>query len=288
MDKVTLQNTTPDNKPLKAVYVPELGMNMISYQLDDIEVIDQSTFSLFKERFAGLGALIGPHFHRQKDELIPKDIDDSLFPHIAAVKAKGVKDPFSHGIGRYVAWNYTYTHSTLKATLSSEDSHRGVPLKNLEGCDFSMCYEASLTPTGLEVSLEVEASRPSIMGLHYYYRLNGDNPYVSAHTGPEYSYQGEWMPIPRQWKKENHLHFTLDKAADYGFIPPPPEKNFCIDLFTQEYQLQIIYTGTNTNHSCQLFHPDGASYACLEPLSAHNPRKLTENKSSLKAKITIS
>jgi hypothetical protein len=100
MEQIILANKTSTGQNLQAIFLPEKGMNLISYKKDETEVIDQSTRNLFEERFAGLGALIGPHFHHRKTEVIPPIKDESLFPHIARLKAKGIQEPFSHGIDR--------------------------------------------------------------------------------------------------------------------------------------------------------------------------------------------
>src|SRR5687767_2858709 len=103
MNEKILQNTillrqeSQDGEPLEARFAPLRGMNLLSYKKGEIEAIDQSTRPLFEERSAGLGAFIGPHFHHRT--LIPPVPDESLFPHIAILKARGVQEPFSHGIG---------------------------------------------------------------------------------------------------------------------------------------------------------------------------------------------
>src|SRR5947209_3792431 len=104
---VVLKSQTEKGESMQATFLPEKGMNLVSFKKGNLEVIDQSTLPLFEERFAGLGALIGPHFHRRLPETLPHIADESLFPHIARVKAKGAADPFSHGIGRYAPWTYT-------------------------------------------------------------------------------------------------------------------------------------------------------------------------------------
>ena len=48
MKSVTLKCTTPDGKNLQATFLPEKGMNLISYKIDTLEVIDQSTKDNFK------------------------------------------------------------------------------------------------------------------------------------------------------------------------------------------------------------------------------------------------
>ena len=84
----------------EATFLPELGMNLASFKWEGIEIIDQSTKPVFEDRFGGLGPLIGPHFYQRNKATLPPIKDESLFPHIARIKAEGRVDPFSHGIGR--------------------------------------------------------------------------------------------------------------------------------------------------------------------------------------------
>ena len=87
MKKIKIKNISKSGKPLEATFIPDGGMNLVSYKLGNIEVIDQNTHSLYEERKAGLGALIGPHFHHRQH--IPEfKFDDSLFPHINLIKKK--------------------------------------------------------------------------------------------------------------------------------------------------------------------------------------------------------
>lgn len=174
MQPVVLRNTALSGAELTASFLPEQGMNLISYRKGNCEVIEQSTKNLFEERYAGLGALIGPHFYWRSDDLISKVPNESLFPHIARVKAKGAKDPFSHGIARYAPWEYLSTPSSISAHISGKSEWNGTPLSVLEGTDFKMAYEAVLTPHGLEIGMHVECDRPSVVGLHYYYALPGE------------------------------------------------------------------------------------------------------------------
>jgi len=115
---------------------------MISFKKGGLEIIDQSTQDQFKERFAGLGALIAPHFHRRRPESIPPIKDENLFPHIARVKAHGTQDPFSHGIGRYAPWKAEFTPTKVTAVLTGKDTWNGVPLSALEGQNFKMNFTA--------------------------------------------------------------------------------------------------------------------------------------------------
>ena len=169
MKKITLTHQTSSGSQLKATFLPEHGMNLVSYQKDGVEVIAQSTWNLFEERHAGLGALIGPHFHRRLPELIQPVKHEERFPHIAKVKAKGIAEPFSHGIARYAPWQVESSEQTIQAHLFGKDLWQGVPLKELEGQDFQISFLISLK----EDSEHGFAARISLIEeLSIYYRMD--------------------------------------------------------------------------------------------------------------------
>ncbi|MCB1084986.1 MAG: hypothetical protein KDK60_02680 [Chlamydiia bacterium] len=290
MEKVTLKNLSPQGHPLEASFLPEKGMNLCSYKLGEIEVIDQETIPLFENRCAGLGALIGPHFHHRKE--ISGGFDESLFPHIARVKAKGTKEPFSHGIARYVPWNFTHSSTQIQATLRGTDLHRGVPLKVFEGQDFVMHFNARLLPDGLFIDYSIESEKPSVLGLHYYYAFSGKG---ALHGAVQNTYrdQEKWKSLPSEWVqgKENHLHFLLPQKADFGFLPSKKastDHDYHLNLDTPTYSLHIDYnTASDTEISCQIFHPEGASYVCVEPLTARFPPKPRLTQNTLEVKLSL-
>src|ERR1700722_3225097 len=138
---ILLKNQSEKGELLEAAFLPGRGMNMISFKKGNIEVIDQSTWDLFEERSAGLGALIGPHFHHRNPSILPKIQDESLFPHIARLKEKGIQEPFSHGIARYAPWNAHLTDNKIVAKLKGADTWKGVTLSSLEGQNFAMEFQ---------------------------------------------------------------------------------------------------------------------------------------------------
>lgn len=290
MKAISLTNTSTLGDPLTATFLPEGGMNLMSYKLGEIEVMNQATRPLYEERKAGFGALIGPHFYQRKEA--SGGYDESLFLHIAKGKAEGRKDPFSHGIGRYVPWKVVVSETQLKAKLTGDDLYKGVPLKVFEGQDFMMTYEARLLPTGLFIEYKVESEKPSVVGLHYYYAFSGKGKIHGA-VQKEYRIKNEWKPIPQEWinGKENHLDFPLPQEANFGFLPAkrtPNEHDYRLILDSENYSLHIDYnTASNEELSCQIFHPKDASYVCIEPLSAKNPPNPTLNRSTLEVKLEI-
>lgn len=287
---VTLKNISLKGEPLQATYLPEQGMNLISLRNGDIEVIDQSTQNLFDERFAGLGALIGPHFHTRKD--IPLDFDTSVFPHIERMSAQGRKEPFSHGIARYVPWKTVESDTQIKAKLRGSDLYKGISLSTLEGQDFEMTYEARLLSTGLFIEYSVQSEKPSVIGLHYYYALTGPGNIVGE-IQPTYRNGDTWKPLPQKWagEKSTHLDFPLPTPADYGFIPSkkaPTNHDYQVILNTSAYSLHLNFnTASDKEYSCQVFHPKGASYVCVEPISARVPPQPLLNSNTLEAQLQI-
>lgn len=283
MNTLILTNKTSDGAPLQATFLPDQGMNLISFKKGDLEVIDQSTRPLFEERFAGLGALIGPHFHRRHAAALPKITDESLFPHIARVKAKGILDSFSHGIARYAPWKTISTPTSVKATLTGKDTWKGVPLAALEGQNFTMHYNATLTEKGLEIAMDVVSDTDSLVGIHYYYHLPKGKGKVISGIQPQYIAKEGLQPVPKEWMNNQQvLTFDLSNAADYTFFPFPEASGGKIILDAGDYRLQTTYKSPSQENCWQLYHPQGASFVCIEPLSSQDPRHPNLSVSSLK------
>lgn len=290
MSAVTLKNISPQGEPLTATFLPTGGMNLISYKLGDLEIIDQTTLPLYKERKAGLGTLIGPHFHQQKYP--PTNFDESLFPHIAKAKKEGRRDPFSHGIARYVPWKYSSSDTQIKAHLRGDDTYRGVPLHVFEGQNFSMTFEARLLSEGLFITYAIESEKPSVLGLHYYYRFSGKG-VIHGTIQSTYRDQLEWKTIPQEWtpEKEGHLHYLLPQVTDFGFLPGkkhPQDHDYSLILDTDTYSLHVDFnTASDTEISCQVYQPKDASYVCIEPLTAKFPPEPRLTRSILETKLQI-
>lgn len=287
---VTLKNVSSEGLPLEATFLPEKGMNLISYKRGDIEVIDQSTWNLFEERFAGLGALIGPHFHHRNPNTLPVIKDESLFPHIARVKAHGTQDPFSHGIGRYAPWKAEATSTKIHAVLSSKETWNDMALSALEGQNFTMTFDAELTANGLHIDMSVVSDADSIVGIHYYFRLpQGKGTVVSTIQNSFLDEHHMRKAIPENWDFDsNHLlRFDLNQSADFTFYPFPNALQGDILLETEEYRLKVKYFNDCQENCWQLYHPAGVSFVCIEPLSAQDPRHPNLTVSSIRIQLEI-
>jgi len=274
---------------LAACFCPQKGMNMIHYQKGTIEAIDQTTKPLFEERYAGLGALIGPHFHHRNPSVIPLVAKEELFPHIAKLKAKGIKEPFSHGIGRYAPWTVqSVTESSIHAILKGSDLWCGITLKELEGQDFVMGYHAKMDAGGLEINLSVQSETESVVGLHTYYALGGKGS-VTTRVQNQYVEKSELKPIPSTWNygQDHVLRYPLESDTDFGFHPFPNPTQGVIELNAATHRVKVEYGCDNSENSFQLWHPQGASFVCIEPLSAKDPRKPKLTVSRLKILISI-
>ncbi|WP_042281882.1 hypothetical protein [Candidatus Protochlamydia sp. R18] len=289
MNIIKLENRTEDGEKLEATFTPDHGLNLISFKRGNIEVIEQSTWNLFEERFAGLGALIGPHFHRRRAESLPKIADETLFPHIGRVKAKGTQDPFSHGIARYAPWQTTFTQTQLNGLLTGKDLWNGVLLSTLEGQNFEFELQADLTPTGLSLQLSIISDTNSLVGIHYYYSLPNHRGKITSFVQDKVRIEDCLQSIPSSWSFDlkQQLVFDLKEEADFTFRPFPDPLMGEILLETDIYSLKTRYQSVCEENCWQLYHPKDASFVCIEPISSQNPKHPNLNISQLQIYLEI-
>ena len=290
MDAIVLKQKSAQGKSLEATFLPDRGMNLCSYKCQSTEVIDPTTRAQFEDHFAGLGPLIGPHFHRRRPEVIPPIQDESLFPHIARVKSQGVTEPFSHGIARYAPWTAVQaTETKISAKLTGKDLWNGVPLSALEGQNFTYAFQAELTPSGLALDLSVASDADSLVGIHYYYHLPQGTGHVISQIQKTYIDVGQRKPIPDTWSidSQHRLTFDLSQAADFTFFPFPNPLQGTILLDAVTYRLKTTYTCLSQENAWQLYHPTGASFVCIEPISAQDPRHANLTASRIQIQLEI-
>ena len=289
MKKVCLQHITKDKKLLEAVFSPSHGMNLLSLKKDGLELIDPNTTFDFEKRYGGLGPLIGPHFYHRKEDDIPRISDSSIFPHIQNLNASQKKDPLSHGIGRYCSWNFHETSTSITGHISGLDAHNKVTLASLEGFNFKMDFSCHLTNTGLDIDYHViSENHPSTIGLHYYFSLPEKKGFVTIPCKSKYNDMGNWKTIPNNWlNKEKSLYFNLDEESDYGFLPNTDNNKGVAFLQTPSHNIKISYKANSSEHAFQLYHPKDATFVCIEPVSAQDPRKPSGTDHKLQVKIDI-
>ena len=289
MEDIVIEETSEKGKR-QACFCPSRGMNLKSLVFDGVEVIDQSTKTLFEERFAGLGAMIGPHFHRRKGETLPKNIDLSLFPHVKRSGIPEGADPFSHGIGRYAAWTSTNDAKSIDATLKGSDILNGVKLSDIEGQDFVMRYRAAWVKGGLELEMSSVSQADSVMGIHFYYHVPESSGEVVSRVAGNYIVDGEVKPIPASIgydENSGQLTFSLEQEADYTFRPFPNPLKGEISLKLNEYTLLTTYESDSSENSWQLWRPKNSSFVCIEPVSALDPRHPNLTVSSIRIRLEL-
>ncbi len=289
MDIVKLTNLSESGERLEASFCPSIGMNLLSFKKDGIEMVCQKTKPLFTERSAGLGALIGPHFHHRKDEDIHLGFDESVFPHILKAKEKNQKEPFSHGIARYVPWKYSASSTQIEAWLLGTDRYQNTLIKDFEGQDFEMHFHAMLVHDGLLINYSIRSEKPSVIGFHYYYELD-PNATVEAFTQNKMRKNSNLENIPSNWYQEESakLQIPINQELDLGFEPKLHDTHpyHKIQVRSETRIFHIEYTSSNEDEtSWQLYHPDKEEFVCIEPLSASNPRSPRLTFSNLQLKL---
>lgn len=292
MQLIKLQGKGRDGQLIQLIFNAEKGMNLMSFKWGPFQLIDQTTMVLFNQRAAGLGALIGPHFHHRPSNLIVPIEDETLFPHLSLNKEKNIAEPFSHGIARYVPWTITeQSENSVKAHLSSKNLWKNITLSSLEGQEFEMNFLATIKDGTLLIDYSITSQNPSVVGMHYYYAIDpkGKNT-IRAKVKDQMNDQGVLRPsknIVGYDQEEHLLEFDLVNGIDMGFKPHPHEFMGLIDLITPSYDLHFSYTSAIRQNSWQLYHPKGASYVCIEPLSATDPRKPQEKISGISLALNL-
>jgi hypothetical protein len=285
---VHLQHLSKDKKLIEATFSPESGMNLLSFKKDGQEFIDQKTATDFHTRFAGLGALIGPHFyHRPLDKIPP--LEQEIFPHITSLGDISKTDPLSHGIARYVSWNYDETSSSITGRLCGLDTHNENTLASLEGFNFKLTFSCQLTCSGLDIKYHVEAEdHPTTIGLHYYLSLPDKTGSISMNSQNTYNDMGTSKEIPKEWLDDKgHLLFDLSNESDFGFWPNTEDNTGSAILKTPSHSLKISYKASSDQHAFQLYHPKDSSFVCIEPVSAKDPRAPTGSNHTLHIKMEV-
>jgi hypothetical protein len=288
---VKLNNQSENNQKLEALFSCNYGMNLISFKKDDTEIIDQSTKPLFTERCAGLGALIGPHFHHRPSNKIPHNYDITLFPHIKGNLEKGIKEPFSHGIARYVPWKYKESLTQIDAMLSGNDFYKSTFIKELEGFNFEMHLNIKLVHDGLILDYRCESETPSVIGFHYYFNCDTSSK-IKAHVKSIYRDGLNYKSIPDTWlgQTQDHIHLSTQGSLDFGF-QSQRDKDKSMNLVileNQSYDLHIEYISSNENESSfQIYHPKESSFVCIEPLSSFSPNSPIYKTNHLQMKLSV-
>lgn len=200
------------------------------------------------------------------------------------------EDPFSHGIGRYASWKFEHDNNSISAILKGSDLWNDIPLKELEGQDFIFKYKSILTSKGLNISMSIVSESDSLVGLHYYYSLPKKRGKIISNVQNFYLDSNEKKQIPSDWNfnpKTDELIYDLDRSTDFTFYSSNDPTQGIIFLDAEDYKLKKQFRSNCQECSWQLWHPQGSSFVCIEPISSQDPRHPNLTVSSLDIDIEI-
>src|SRR6185295_13033771 len=99
---------------------------------------------------------------------------------------------------------------------------------------------------------------------------------------------GELLQVPPDWDYNGlDLNLNLNSGIDSTFFPAPHPLQSEIWLETEEYRLKTTYHCLCEENAWQLFHPKNASFVCIEPVSAQDPRHPNLSVSSISILLEI-
>jgi galactose mutarotase-like enzyme len=230
-------------------------MSLVDFSVRGVPILDLTRQEIFLSFRKGLGPLILPHFNQ--DRRIPPT-DRGRFPHARLLEERGIKDPFQHGVGRYVPWRFQAEGETVVGRIGGVDLYQEVPLRELEGFDFQAEVRYTLGEDGLEIAFDVSSREsPVACGIHFYYDL------VDRGSAA--------VVLPLAGTAEERV-LRLDRGLDQAFPFPKDrgERLSCL-LRTAAYTLtttvRVQGPPAETFDAVIVFSPEGESFACVEPLS---------------------
>jgi galactose mutarotase-like enzyme len=233
---------------------PELGFSLISFRKNGVEILNTGLATAFLETRKGFGPLILPHFNQAGYN--PR-IGADAFPHIRGLEKLGIHHPFQHGIGRYVAWEYSKDQNSVTGTLDGNMRSRGFSLTELAGFNFSANVIYNLRPEGLEIAFDIKGAKPIAAGIHFYYDLRD-------RTRTEIAMPACFADAP----KVLSLAEPINKVFPIGEIKNA--EALCV-LKTEKYSLETRFPvgppAEQAFESLVIFCPEKADFVCIEPIS---------------------
>ena len=278
-----------EDKGVKATFNPQRGLNLMSLIIEGHELIEQSTQKEFLESSRGLGPLIGPHFHHRVIDTIPY-LDDGILDKLATkLQFRREAEPFSHGIARYVPWKVTRQQkNSFHAILDSHDTIEGITLGEIEGFDFVMEFEATVSNRELKIVYKAKSSsQPVVVGLHTYYALDHSMKTVDLVGAPFYYDKLNKKSVPPEWLGDRGLKIPVDKPLDYTFSPRLDKEGFGEVEIRMGGSILLIQAKASPDLSFQLYRREDSPFICIEPIAAINPRIVTQKNASIEVRISL-
>lgn len=287
-DPVVLKQKAEDGELLEAVFMPQSGMNLISFKKGAREAIDPSVREAAAKGSVGSGGIIGPHFQSRTPSLIPTLKNPQAFSHWTELQKQGVNDPFFNGVGLYAPWTAQQTETRLTATLSGKENWNEESLSALAGQNFKMTVEAELKSDGLHLFLAVVSDSDSLIGIDYRYALPEGKGKVVSGVKKHYYKNNQLEEIPPSWSYSSNgtLHVDLQESTQAAFHPSNPLEGK-IKLETSSHTLHLQYKSICQENAWFLSHASKAPFVQLIPLSSQNPWRPNLSVSSLSIHLKI-
>lgn len=244
--------TTFSNEDYSVTIAPEMGLSLVDFQYQGVQILAQHSEPEFFSIKKGLGPIIVPHFNQFA---ATPDVDTSVFSHVAGLKAMNVEHPFQHGIGRYVPWSYSTEGNNIKGTIDSSMKVHGYTYGELTGYEFSAAITYTLETDGLKIDFDLKGEKPVAGGIHFYYDLYA--------PGSSRVFLPEGLALDKV-----ELNQEFNRAFPLPATGPSPTS---CTLQTDKYVLETLFSRgpaiENSFDTIIIFHPDKSNLVCVEPIS---------------------
>lgn len=283
MHPIVLKKRTENGMQLEATFRPDLGMNLLSYKRNGIEVMAPST----ENSSLTLRGSIGPHFNSRR--VFPEIKEENLFAHVRSAQAQGYSDPFPNGIGSHAPWQASFSENKLQAVLSGQNNWYNTPLSSLQGQNFKMELKAELTSEGLEMEISTVSEADSLAGFRYVFGWPNGCAKVISKVQKHYLNPFGLHEIPSEWNnQQSQLSYQLDRSQEVNcvFAPLNPLEGKIL-LETDSYRILTTYYCCCQENCWQVHYPADASYLCISPMSAKDPYHPNLTVSSIRVKLQI-
>lgn len=242
------------------------GLSLVRFRTKDGEVKD-------------CAKIIGPHFGRRIPDILPKE-----------AQREGKSDPFPHGIARYAPWSCQVNESSLSARISGKDLFRGVPLKNIQGQDFTMLCDVKLMEEALSYELSVVSESDSLIGLEWI--LDVEQATVQSDVKNLFYASNEIQQLHPEWKTEEmgFMKYAISpqEKTDFVFHPFFDPLRGKITYQTNSRSIRTEYESHSQEISWHLSHEVGAKSFSISPVSSQNPWRPNLTVSSIHISIVMS
>ncbi len=228
------------SKDTSASFTCNLGLNLISLKLGDIEVIHSAP-----EGF------IGPHFGLRHPSLLG-----------------GGEDPYPFGAARYLPWEAEKkSENEFHAKISGDQ-------ESLEGQKFQIAVDGKIIDDTLRLHQSVVSAADSLIGCQARLRLpkEGENT-LRIDSRDKYYVNGKLTQMPEFWERspDGFVTVSLNTPFEAGFRPIINPLRGRIQLKTDSYLVELEYTSISEESSWYIIYPEESPYISIAAVSSQNP-----------------